>query len=63
MKLNAEQKVHGSVCVDWARATRDGSHKKTTDEKEGEVYLYDADGTRTEIAYIYNKNGIRKEVK
>jgi CDGSH iron-sulfur domain-containing protein 3 len=41
----------------------DGSHKKTTDEKEGEVYLYDVDGTRTEIAYIYNKNGTRKEVK
>jgi CDGSH-type Zn-finger protein len=41
----------------------DGSHKKTANEKEEEVYLYDVDGTRTEIAYIYNKNGTKKEFK
>jgi CDGSH-type Zn-finger protein len=26
----------------------DGSHKKTKDELEGKVYVYHADGTRTE---------------
>lgn len=26
----------------------DGSHKKTGDELEGKVYVYHADGTRTE---------------
>jgi CDGSH-type Zn-finger protein len=27
----------------------DGSHKKTTDEKDGKLYLYHPDGTRTEM--------------
>lgn len=26
----------------------DGSHKKTRDEEEGKVYVYDQDGNRTE---------------
>ncbi len=26
----------------------DGSHKKTADEKEGKVYIYNNDGTRKE---------------
>jgi len=28
----------------------DGSHKKTTDELEGKVYMYNKDGTRTEVS-------------
>ncbi len=27
-----------------------GMHKKTLDEKEGKVYVYHPDGTRTELA-------------
>jgi len=26
----------------------DGSHKKTLDEKDGKLYIYNKDGTRTE---------------
>lgn len=41
-----------------------GTHKKTADEKDGEVYTYSKDNsTRTEVASIYNKDGTRTEVK
>lgn len=41
-----------------------GTHKKTADEKEGEVYTYDKDtNSRTEVEYIYNKDGTRTEVE
>lgn len=31
----------------------DGSHKKTRDEAEGEIYLYDADGNRVRVESFY----------
>ena len=40
----------GYVCVDLGsnQPFCDGSHKKTADELEGKVYIYQKDGTRSE---------------
>lgn len=32
----------------------DGSHKKTKDEKEGKIYVYDEDNNRVEVISKYS---------